>query len=200
MVGGKQGAGDRERWALRPNTIRSPWAETDRSGVGRTVAGPLRSADRLRGAGSKEQGARSMCKTRQSGPVHSRGGATIGTGPAEKALTPTTTMSTWCPTWCPPSPKGRGEWCARTPNHPSPDTITEQAERSDQILRTGESKPVPAFRAIPQPRPSRPASGSTLFRVFFRISGWGSLIKFSRENRPIRAGAIEFLENSARAE
>ncbi len=32
-------------------------------------SGPLRSADRLRGAGSKEPGARSMCKTRQTGPV-----------------------------------------------------------------------------------------------------------------------------------
>ncbi len=33
----------------------------------------VRSADRLRGAGSKEPGARSMCKTRQSGPVRPRG-------------------------------------------------------------------------------------------------------------------------------
>ena len=40
-------------------------------------SGPLRSADRFRGAGSKAPGARSMCKTRQSGPVRTRGGATI---------------------------------------------------------------------------------------------------------------------------
>ena len=38
------------------------------------------------------------------------------------------------------------------------------------------------------------------FPRFFRNSGGGSLLEFFRENRPIRAEAIEFLENSASAE
>ena len=53
-----------------------------------------------------------MCKTRQSGPVHSRGGATIGTGPAENALTPG------------PSPKWRIKTCATLPRHPTTTTVS----------------------------------------------------------------------------
>ena len=85
-------------------------------------SGPLRSADRFRGAGSKAPGAMSMCKTRQSGPVRTRGGATIFTtclrrigaawnsgfdaarpywewpGLHHMPAPPSTTMGTWCPT------------------------------------------------------------------------------------------------------
>ena len=98
-----------------------------------------------------------MCKTRQSGPVHSRGGATIGTGPAENALTPG------------PSPKWRIKTCATLPRHPTTTTVSTRQR----------------LNAFPR---------------FFRNSGGGPLLEFFGENRQIRAGAIEFLENSARAE
>ena len=49
----------------------------------------------------------------------------------DDALTPTTTMGTWCPTWCPPSPGGTGET-----GFPSPAGRGETAAEASRLRRT----------------------------------------------------------------
>ena len=135
---------------------------------------------RERGAGSKEPGARSMCKTRQSGPVHSRGGATIGTGPAENAFTPA------------PLPKTEGSDAPSTPNHPR--RTHYRASRAKRPRLANQNLCHPSAPSHNHDRLDPPAAQR--FSAFFPNSGWGPLIEFLPENRPVRARGIEFLKDS----